>query len=63
MADLDSLWRSYGSAIDMLKSVADQTTSSILLFMQDSLHVMIAHATIFLTKVSASTGLYSASEA
>ncbi|KAE9968109.1 hypothetical protein BLS_006017 [Venturia inaequalis] len=43
--------RSYNAAITMLELVADESNTSSLYFAQDSVHVMIAYAAVFLIKL------------
>jgi hypothetical protein len=50
--DTEAIWNSYSSAVDMLKLVSDPSSSQLVYFAQDSVHVMIAYATVFLIKVS-----------
>lgn len=50
--DTEAIWNSGSSALDMLKLVSDASTSQLLYFAQDSVHVMIAYATVFLVKVT-----------
>ncbi|KAH8691462.1 hypothetical protein BGW36DRAFT_400737 [Talaromyces proteolyticus] len=47
--NLESLWSSYSSAIEMLKLVSH--FSQFLYFAQDSIHVMTAYAAAFLIKI------------
>jgi hypothetical protein len=49
--DTEAIWNSYSSAVDMLKLVSDPFSSQLVYFAQDSVHVMIAYATVFLIKV------------
>jgi hypothetical protein len=51
--DTEAIWNSCSSALDMLKLVSGTSTSQLLYFAQDSVHVMIAYATVFLIKVFA----------
>ena len=50
--DTEAIWNSYSSALDMLKLVSEPSLAKLLYFAQDSVHVMIAYATVFLIKVS-----------
>lgn len=50
--DTEAIWNSCVSALNMLKLVSELSTSQLLYFAQDSVHVMIAYATVFLIKVS-----------
>ncbi|KIV86244.1 hypothetical protein PV11_01867 [Exophiala sideris] len=45
------IWSSNATAIQMLKLVSDPAVSPILYFAQDSVHVMIAYAAVFLIKL------------
>ena len=49
--DTEAIWNSYSSALDMLKLVSETSASQLLYFAQDSVHVMIAYAAVFLIKV------------
>lgn len=49
--DTEAIWKSCLSALDMLRLVSIASTSPLLYFAQDSVHVMIAYATVFLIKV------------
>lgn len=49
--DTEAIWNSGSSALTMLKLVSEASTSQLLYFAQDSVHVMIAYATVFLVKV------------
>jgi hypothetical protein len=49
--DTEAIWNSYSSALDMLKLVSEPASAQLVYFAQDSVHVMIAYATIFLIKV------------
>lgn len=49
--DMEALRISYNAAITMLELVADESNTSSLYFAQDSVHVMIAYAAVFLIKV------------
>lgn len=49
--DTEAIWNSCLSALDMLKLVSETSTSQLLYFAQDSIHVMIAYAAVFLIKV------------
>lgn len=51
--DMESLWISYSAALKMLQLVGDDSNRSCLYFAQDSVHVMIAYAAVFLIKVRA----------
>lgn len=48
---MEALWISYSAALKMIQLVADDANRSCLYFAQDSVHVMIAYAAIFLIKV------------
>ncbi|KAF2996279.1 hypothetical protein E8E13_005006 [Curvularia kusanoi] len=48
--DTEAIWNSGSSALTMLKLVSEASTSQLLYFAQDSVHVMIAYATVFLVK-------------
>lgn len=50
--DTEAIWNSCSSALDMLKLVSEPSASQLVYFAQDSVHVMIAYATVFLIKVS-----------
>jgi hypothetical protein len=52
--DTEEIWNSGSSALSMLNLVSKVSTSQLLYFAQDSVHVMIAYATVFLVKVPAS---------
>ncbi|KAI1621848.1 hypothetical protein EDD37DRAFT_667713 [Exophiala viscosa] len=45
------IWSSNATAIQMLKLVSDPSVSPVLYFAQDSVHVMIAYAAVFLIKL------------
>lgn len=47
-----AIWTSHANAIEMLSLVAKPDISPLLYFAQDSVHVMIAYAAVFLVKVS-----------
>jgi hypothetical protein len=47
-----AIWTSHASAIEMLSLVSKPDISPLLYFAQDSVHVMIAYAAVFLVKVS-----------
>lgn len=49
--DMEALWICYNAAIRMLQLVADESNTPFLYFAQDSVHVMIAYAAVFLIKV------------
>ena len=49
--DTEAIWNSGSSALSMLDLVSEASTSQLLYFAQDSVHVMIAYATVFLVKV------------
>jgi hypothetical protein len=49
--DTEAIWNSYSSALDMLKLVSNPSSAQLVYFAQDSVHVMIAYATVFLIKV------------
>jgi hypothetical protein len=49
--DTEAIWNSYSSALDMLKLVSQPSSAQLIYFAQDSVHVMIAYATVFLVKV------------
>lgn len=49
--DTEAIWNSCSSALDMLKLVSEPSASQLVYFAQDSVHVMIAYATVFLIKV------------
>lgn len=51
MMDKQSLLISYSSAIEMLQLLVQPAFSPHLYFVQDSIHIMIAYAAIFLVKV------------
>lgn len=51
--DTEAIWNSCSSALDMLKLVSEPSASQLVYFAQDSVHVMIAYATVFLIKVLA----------
>ncbi|KAE9979458.1 hypothetical protein EG327_007023 [Venturia inaequalis] len=48
---MEAFWISYNAAITMLELVADESNTSSLYFAQDSVHVMIAYAAVFLIKL------------
>lgn len=48
---MEALWITYNAAIRMLQLVADKSNTSSLYFAQDSVHVMVAYAAVFLIKV------------
>jgi hypothetical protein len=52
--DTNEIWNSGSSALSILNLVSQVSTSQLLYFAQDSVHVMIAYATVFLVKVTAS---------
>jgi hypothetical protein len=54
--DTEAIWNSCSSALDMLKLVSAPSASQLVYFAQDSVHVMIAYATVFLIKVLAVFG-------
>ncbi|KAF1352807.1 hypothetical protein EJ07DRAFT_168718 [Lizonia empirigonia] len=56
--DTEAIWNSCLSALDMLKLVSETSTSQLLYFAQDSIHVMIAYATVFLIKLLVSAPTY-----
>ncbi|KAL1797961.1 hypothetical protein ACET3X_004567 [Alternaria dauci] len=56
--DTEAIWNSYSSALDMLKLVSDPSSSQLVYFAQDSVHVMIAYATVFLIKILLSAPSY-----
>ncbi|XPS81575.1 hypothetical protein M3J07_013536 [Ascochyta lentis] len=60
--DTEAIWNSCSSALDMLKLVPDLPTSQLLYFAQDSVHIMIAYATVFLIKFLVSAPTYIQSE-
>lgn len=47
---MEALWISYNAAIRMLHLVAHESNTSSLYFAQDSVHVMVAYAAVFLIK-------------
>ncbi|KAF2635882.1 hypothetical protein P280DRAFT_501671 [Massarina eburnea CBS 473.64] len=49
--DMEALWISYNAAIKMLHLVSEESSTSCLYFAQDSVHVMIAYAAVFLIKL------------
>jgi hypothetical protein len=49
--DTEVIWNSYSSALEMLKLVSVPSSVQLVYFAQDSVHVMIAYATVFLIKV------------
>jgi hypothetical protein len=51
--DTEAIWNSCWSALDMLKLVSEPSASQLVYFAQDSVHVMVAYATVFLIKVPA----------
>ena len=51
--DTEAIWNSCSSALDMLRFASEPSASQLVYFAQDSVHVMIAYATVFLIKVSA----------
>lgn len=46
-----AIWTSHACAIEMLSLVSKPNVSPLLYFAQDSVHVMIAYAAVFLVKV------------
>lgn len=56
--DTEAIWNSCSSALDMLKLVSEPPASQSVYFAQDSVHVMIAYATVFLIKVHTSRHHY-----
>jgi hypothetical protein len=48
----DAILSSHATALDMLKLVSSASVSPLLYFAQDSVHVMLAYAAVFLIKVS-----------
>ncbi|CAO2658294.1 Nn.00g060170.m01.CDS01 [Neocucurbitaria sp. VM-36] len=51
LIDMEALWISYNAAIRMLHLVSEESGSFCLYFAQDSIHVMIAYAAVFLIKL------------
>jgi hypothetical protein len=51
LIDKQSLLISYSSAVEMLQLLVKPAFSPLLYFVQDSVHIMIAYAAIFLVKV------------
>lgn len=47
-----AIWASHANALEMLRLVSQPDISPLLFFAQDSVHVMIAYATVFVVKVS-----------
>ncbi|KAF1830252.1 hypothetical protein BDW02DRAFT_633789 [Decorospora gaudefroyi] len=56
--DTEAIWNSCASALDMLKLVSEPSSSQLVYFAQDSVHVMIAYATVFLIKLLRSAPSY-----
>ncbi|UPX14897.1 uncharacterized protein EKO05_0005368 [Ascochyta rabiei] len=56
--DTEAIWNSCSSALDMLKLVSEPSASQLVYFAQDSVHVMIAYATVFLIKLLLSAPAY-----
>lgn len=52
LIDKQSLLISYTSAVEMLQLLVQPAFSPLLYFVQDSIHIMVAYAAIFLVKVS-----------
>jgi hypothetical protein len=57
--DIEAIWHSYSSALDMLKLVSEPSASQLVYYAQDSVHVMIGGAVVFLIKVPHALSLLS----
>ncbi|KAF1931062.1 uncharacterized protein M421DRAFT_408446 [Didymella exigua CBS 183.55] len=60
--DIEAIWNSCSSALDILKLVSEPLASQLVYFAQDSVHVMIAYATVFLIKLLVSAPAYISNE-
>ncbi|EME81276.1 uncharacterized protein MYCFIDRAFT_140249 [Pseudocercospora fijiensis CIRAD86] len=49
--DLEPFWVSYNAAIGILRLVSSREVAGFVYFVQDSMHVMLAYAAVFLIKV------------
>ncbi|KAG9191314.1 hypothetical protein G6011_09402 [Alternaria panax] len=60
--DTEAIWNSYSSALDMLQLVSEPSASQLVYYAQDSIHVMVAYAAVFLIKLLLSAPTYMRTE-